>query len=100
MYQLGFDRDAVPSSVATSPSGVSRLCCEDATTCPSARSAGITLLQQELSAQSPWANTMPGLVCVGMISPCIRYGTDSVTLAAKTTWDIARSCDFIHEPPR
>ena len=45
----------------------SRPCWEHITSCPSACSAGISFWKHEPSAQSPWANTMLGLVCVDMV---------------------------------
>src|SRR5580692_979263 len=55
-------RPSVRSVAATSSALVSRPYCVEIASYPSARSAGITLLKHEPSAQMPWANTMLGLV--------------------------------------
>src|SRR5580693_8292264 len=55
-------RPSVRSVAATSSTLVSRPYCVEIASYPSARSAGITLLKHEPSAQMPWANTMLGLV--------------------------------------
>src|SRR5580765_8123486 len=51
-------RANVRFTVATSPARVSRPYWAAITSCPSACSAGITLLKHEPSAQIPWQNTM------------------------------------------
>src|SRR5260221_14686018 len=61
-------RPNVRFTVATSPSIVSRPYWAAITSCPSAWSAGLTLLKHEPSAQIPWQNTMLGLVFMGVIS--------------------------------
>src|SRR5580658_6640093 len=48
-----------------SPFRVSRPCCEQITSCPSACSAGISFWKQEPSAHSPCAKTMPGFLGLG-----------------------------------
>jgi hypothetical protein len=57
-------RPSVRFTAATSPASVSRPYWAAITSCPSARSVGITLLKDEPSAQIPWTNTMLGLVCM------------------------------------
>src|SRR5262249_10244779 len=54
-------RPSVRRTVATSSAVVLRLYWAAITWCPSACSAGITLLKQEPSAQRPWQNPMLGL---------------------------------------
>src|SRR6476469_3577586 len=51
-------RPSVRFTAATSPSGESRPYWAAITSCPSACSAGISLLKHEPSAQRPWQNTM------------------------------------------
>src|SRR6476646_7943082 len=42
-------------------------CWEQITSCLSACSVGISFWKHEPSAHNPWANTIPGLVCLDMI---------------------------------
>src|SRR5258706_5034312 len=60
-------RPIVAFTKATSSSVVLRPYCAAIHSYPSACRGTISLLKHEPSAQSPWQNTMLGLVCVGFI---------------------------------
>src|SRR5262249_19665455 len=75
-------RPSVRFTVATSSAVVLRLYWAAIHSCPSAWSAGITLLKHEPSAQRPWQKTMLGLVPFILIS--FMYGCGEVN------WFISR----------
>jgi hypothetical protein len=56
-------------TLSTSLWAVSRLYWQAMTSCPSARSGGISLLKHEPSAQMPWQKTMLGLLCGDIMDP-------------------------------
>src|SRR5271156_3771316 len=56
---------------------VSRLYWAVITSCPSARSAGMSLLKHEPSAQMPWQKTMLGLLWGDMASSFLLESVDS-----------------------
>ena len=56
-------RPSVRITLSMSVWAVSRLYWAAITSCPSARSAGMSLLKHEPSAQMPWQKTMLGLLC-------------------------------------
>src|SRR6266852_9687082 len=69
-------RESVRFTVTTSSAVELRLYWAAIHWCPSAWSAGITLLKHEPSAQMPWQNTMLGLVSFILLS--FLYGCGEV----------------------
>ncbi len=61
-------------------------------------SVGITLLKHEPSAQIPWANTMLGLVCVGMVSSSVACNHRMVTRRVRVSASIPQLATVPSQP--